>query len=61
MTYQNKRTAKNEEDLRLPPEVVEFCRIIGGVLRRAPRGSLVEVESADDEAGEQPDFNKYQA
>ena len=51
----------NEEEIRPPPEVVEFCRIIAGVLRRTPQCSQVEVESADHEDEERPDFNKYQA
>lgn len=58
MTSQNKRTAKEEEEFRQPPEVVEFCRIIAGVLRRTPQGSLGDVESADDKGKKLSDFNK---
>ena len=61
MTSQNKRKATRVEEFRAAPEVVEFCRIIAGVLRRTPQGSQVGVESADYEVEERPDFNKYQA
>ena len=37
----------NEEEIRPPPEVVEFCRIIAGVLRRTHHNSLVDVDCVE--------------
>ena len=51
----------NRDGIRPAPEIIEFCRIIAGVLRRTPQCSQVEVESADYEDEVRPDFNKYQA
>ena len=39
------------------PEVLEFCRILAGVLRRTPQGSLVDVEGTDHKSEEQFDIS----
>ena len=52
MDIRNKKEG-NENGIRPPSEVVEFCRIIAGVLRRIPQGSPVDVEGVDKKIEDQ--------
>ena len=58
MTSSIKRTAKNEEEFRPPPEVVEFCRIVAGILRRTPQVPSVDVEGTYDKSGDKCDISE---
>lgn len=58
MALQNKRKDEKEEELRLPSEVLEVCRIMAGILRRTPQVSSVDVEGTHDKSGDKCDISE---